>query len=323
MPARHVVILATPNAQSLEVAGPVEVFAMAEQKLREAGRTKMGGYRVEVASAVQDLTLRSSSGLTFSAHCRFDEVADPIDTLLVAGGMELWSATNSPALLKWLSAQAASVRRIGSVCTGAFVLAEAGLLDGKRVTTHWYFCQQLAAQFPKVTVDAEPIFIRDGKVSTSAGVTSAIDLALAMVEEDLGMDIALRIARALVLFLRRPAGQNQFSTSLAFQASSRLPIRELPVFILENLAESLGVEMLAGRVSMSVRNFSRIFREEFGVTPSVFVEQLRLETAQRLIRESNRSVDEIAEACGLGTVDAMRRAFVKNFGSTPTEMRRA
>ncbi len=294
---------------------------MAEQKLREAGRTKMGGYRVEVASAGNDLTLRSSSGLTFLAHRRFDEIAEPIDTLLVAGGMELWSAIDSPALLKWLSAQAASVRRLGSVCTGAFVLAEAGLLDGKRVTTHWYFCQQLATDFPRVTVDAEPIFIRDGNLSTSAGVTSGIDLALAMVEEDLGMDIALRIARALVLFLRRPAGQNQFSTSLAFQGSSRLPIRELPVFILVNLAEPLGVETLAERASMSVRNFSRIFREEFGVTPAVFVEKLRLETAQRLVHESNRSMEEIAEACGLGGVDAMRRAFVKNFGATPAEMR--
>jgi transcriptional regulator GlxA family with amidase domain len=142
-----------------------------------------------------------------------------------------------------------------------------------------------------------------------------------MVEEDLGMDIALRIARALVLFLRRPAGQNQFSTSLAFQSSSRLPIRELPVFILENLAEPLKVEVLAGRAAMSVRNFSRIFREEFGVTPAIFVERLRLETALRLVHESNRSLEEIAEACGLGSVDAMRRAFVKNFGSTLTEMR--
>ena len=179
----------------------------------------------------------------------------------------------------------------------------------------------LATQFPKVTVDAEPIFIRDGNLSTSAGVTSGIDLALAMVEEDLGIDIALRIARALVLFLRRPAGQNQFSTSLAFQASSRLPIRELPVFILENLAEPLRVEALAGRAAMSVRNFSRIFREEFGVTPAIFVERLRLETAQRLVHESNRSLEEIAEACGLGSGDAMRRAFVKNFGTTLTEMR--
>ena len=315
------VILATPNAQSLEIAGPVEVFAMAEQKLREAGRTRIGGYRVVVASAAKDLTLRSSSGLIISAHCRFDEIAEPIDTLLVAGGMELWSAKDSPALLAWLSAQASSVRRFGSVCTGAFILAEAGLLDGKRVTTHWYFCQQLAAQFPKVTVDAEPIFIRDGNLATSAGVTSGIDLALAMVEEDLGMDIALRIARALVLFLRRPAGQNQFSTSLAFQASSRVPIRELPVFILENLAEPLGVEVLAARASMSVRNFSRIFREEFGATPAAFVGKLRVETAERLVHESNRSLDEIAEVCGLGSVDAMRRAFVKHFGATAAAMR--
>ena len=320
-PPRHVVILATPNAQSLEIAGPVEVFAMAEQKLREAGRTKVSGYRVEVVSAVHDLTLKGSSGLTITANRCFDEVKGPIDTLLVAGGMELWSAKQSPALLQWLAAQAVSVRRLGSVCTGAFVLAEAGLLDNKRVTTHWFFCQQLARDFSKVTVDAEPIFVRDGKLSTSAGVTSGIDLALAMVEEDLGTDIALRIARALVLFLRRPAGQNQFSTSLSFQGSSRLPIRELPVYILENLSLPLSVEALAARVAMSVRNFSRIFREEFGVTPATFVEKLRLETAQRLVQESDHSLDEIAGACGFGGVNAMRRAFVKAFGSTPAETR--
>ena len=294
---------------------------MAKGKLREAGRTKLGGYEVEVASVNEHLQIQSSSGLQLSAKRSIFEITEPIDTLLVAGGMEIWSSAESPKLLDWLRSNSSSIRRIGSVCTGAFVLAQAGLLDRRRVTTHWYFCHELATEYPQVTVDPEPIFIRDGNLSTSAGVTSGIDLALAMVEEDLGLDIALRIARALVLFLRRPAGQNQFSTSLALQASSRLPIRELPVFILENLSQPLGVEILAERASMSVRNFSRIFRQEFDITPAGFVEKLRLETAQRLVQESNRSLDEIAEQCGLGSADAMRRAFVKTFGKTPAQMR--
>ena len=323
-PPRRVVILAPPNSQSLEVAGPAEVFGMAAMKLREAGRTKKSGYRVEIASAGEDrdLMLRSWSGLQLKADLHYSEVTGPVDTLLIAGGMEVWLA-DSPALLHWLRDRFKSARRVGSLCTGIFLLAQAGLLDGRRVTTHWYFCQQLAAQYPKVIVDSEPIYIRDGNLSTSAGGTSNFDLALAMVEDDLGTDIALRIARGLVLFVRRPAGQNQFSTSLAFQASVRLPIRELPVFILENLGEPLGIEVLAAKASMSVRNFSRIFRQEYGVTPAAFVSKLRLETAQRLLLESNQSMEEIANKCGLGGVNAMRRAFQETFGMSPSEFRKA
>jgi transcriptional regulator GlxA family with amidase domain len=320
-PPRTVVLLATPNAQSLELAGPAEVFAMAGQKLREAGRTLARGYRVQIVSAVDDLTIKSSSGLTMTAEVSFKQVTSPVDTLLVAGGMTVWTAVDQTELLAWLRETALSVRRIGSVCTGAFVLAEAGLLDGKRVTTHWYFCSQLAHQHPAVIVDSEPIFVRDGNVSTSAGVTAGIDLALAMVEEDLGADIALRIARALVLFLRRPGGQNQFSTSLSLQSSSRLPIRELPIYILENLDSDLSVEALASRVSMSVRNFSRVFREEFDQSPGVFVEELRLDTARRLLLESNRSIEEIAALCGLGERDAMRASFRRRFKASPAEIR--
>ena len=322
LPPRRVVILATPTSQSLEVAGPVEVFAMVALKLREAGRTRVSGYAVEVVSAVENPHIRSPAGLTILAQRTFREVDYEIDTLLVAGGMEVWSAADQPELLAWVRERSRRARRYGSVCTGAFVLAQAGLLDARRVTTHWYFCQQLQREFPRAVVDPEPIFIRDGNLYTSAGVVSGLDLALAMVEEDFGQDVALRIARGLVLFLRRPGGQNQFSTALAFQGGTRVPLRELPIYVLEHLAEPLTVEDLARRVAMSVRNFSRVFREEYGSPPAVFVERLRVETAKRLVEESSRGFAEIAATCGLGSVETLRRVFVREFDRTPAQLRR-
>ena len=294
---------------------------MAEMKLREAGRTQMSGYKVEIAALTDSLTIQDNAGLQITAHCRYRDLHEPIDTLLIAGGMEIWSPSAASDLFDWLRRTASSVRRLGSLCTGTFLLAEAGLLDGRRVTTHWYFCQRLAEQFPKIIVDSEPIFIRDGNLATAAGGTSNLDLALAMVDEDLGTDIAIRIARGLVLFLRRSANQTQFSAALAFQDSSRIGLRELPVFILENLDQPLGVDMLAAQVSMSIRNFSRTFRLEFGATPAAFVEKLRLETARRLVLESPNSLAEIAGSCGLGGVDTMRRAFQRAFGQSPADMR--
>jgi transcriptional regulator GlxA family with amidase domain len=318
---RRIVFLATPNAQALEVAGPIEVFAMAERKLLEAGRGKTPAYTIDIASAVDDVTVRSPSGLGLLAQHPFHEITGPIDTLLVAGGLDLWAAHEHPRLIAWLKDIAPGTRRIASVCTGAFVLAEAGLLDGCRVTTHWYFAQQLKDRFPKLTVDPEPIFIRDGFISTSAGVTAGLDLALSMVEEDLGMDIALRVARALVLFLRRSEGQSQFSTSLAFQTRSRLPLREIPIFILENLASQLSVGVLASRVAMSPRNFARVFRQEYGETPALFVERLRVETAAGLLKESDLSQDEIAQRCGFSDAGALRRSFKKMRSQAPSKIR--
>jgi transcriptional regulator GlxA family with amidase domain len=323
LPPWRVVILATPSAQSLEVAGPVEVFAMAAVKLHEAGRERMSGYAVEVVSATDDLTIRSSSGLTILARRCWRQIDYEIDTLLVAGGMDIWTGRGETELLAWIRKQVTKARRFGSICTGAFVLAEAGLLSGKHVTTHWYFCQQLKQDYADVIVDPEPIFIQDGNLYTSAGVTSGIDLAVSLVEADFGQDIALRIARALVLFLRRGAGQNQFSTALSFQGSSRIPLRELPVYVLEHLRDPLTVEELAGRVSMSVRNFSRVFVEEFGVTPASFVERLRIETAKRLVEESSRGLEEISEECGLGSLDTLTRSFIREFGRTPAQLRKA
>lgn len=323
MPPRRVAILATPSAHSLELAGPVEVFSLVSAKLREAGRESLGGYSVEVISATGEREIRSDSGLTILAHRTFREVDYEPDTLLIAGGTRLWKPGASDALLAWVRARAATARRLGSMCTGAFVLAEAGLLNGKRATTHWYFSRQLQQEYPEVIVDSEPIYIRQGALYTSAGVTAGIDLSIALVEEDFGADIATRIARALVLFLQRPGSQNQFSTSLSLQGSGRPALRDLPVYVLEHLREPLTVEDLAGRASMSVRNFSRVFLEEFEVTPAAFVEKLRVETARRMVEQGKGSFEEIAEACGLGSVESLRRAFQRNFGATPAQLRKA
>jgi transcriptional regulator GlxA family with amidase domain len=189
-----------------------------------------------------------------------------IDTLLVVGGISIWTGESNPRLLRWRE-QSTKVRRLGSVCTGAFVLAQAGLLDGRRATTHWCFTGKLKEDYPKIVVDPDPIFIRDGKIVTAAGVAAGIDLCLSLVEEDLGLDIALRAARSLVLFVRRSGGEHQFSTALAFQNTSKISLRELPIWIVEHLAEPLNIEELASKLGMSVRNFSRTFAREFGSSP--------------------------------------------------------
>jgi len=322
LPPRRLAILATPTAHSLEISGPFEVFSMAERKLREAGRERPAGYAVELVSATDDLTIKSSSGLAVLAHRSWRDIDYEIDTFLVAGGLDVWTGAGHADLLRWIRERPTTARRFGSICTGAFVLAEAGLLSGKRVTTHWSFCHRLQQDYPDVIVESEPIFVQDGSLYTSAGVTSGIDLALSLVEEDFGMDIALRIARALVLFLRRPAGQKQFSTTLAVQGSSRAPLRELPVYILEHLQEPLTVEDLAAHVSMSLRNFSRVFVEEFGLTPATFVEKLRIETAKQLVEDGSRSFEAIVTQCGFGSIETLRRAFIRDFGLTPSQLRK-
>ena len=213
------------------------------------------------------------------------------------------------------------VRRLGSVCSGAFVLAEAGLLDGRRATTHWSVCDALAQRYPRVRVDPDPIFIRDGRIYTSAGVTAGMDLALALVEEDHGREIALHVARELVLFLRRPGGQSQFSAQLALQTTDHQPLRELQAWIAEHPSADLSVATLAARVAMSPRNFARVFVRELGLTPARFVEQIRVEAARRRLEESAHGVDLIASECGFGSAESMRRSFVRTLRVPPSAYR--
>jgi transcriptional regulator GlxA family with amidase domain len=320
---RKIVVLATPTAQSLEVAGPMEVFGSANFRLREAGRERAIPYEVVLASTSDNRRITSTtSGLQLIATAPWNRLTGEIDTLLVVGGLNIWTGESNPRLLRWLCQQSKKVRRLGSVCTGAFVLAEAGLLDGRKATTHWCFTGKLKEDYPKIQVDPDPIFIRDGKIVTAAGVAAGIDLCLSLVEEDQGLDIALRVARALVLFVRRSGGEKQFSTALAFQSSSKIPLRELPIWIIENLAEPLDVGRLASKLGMSIRNFSRTFAQEFGSTPAKFVNKMRFETAKRLLADSEKPLDRIAAECGFGSVDSMQRAFWQETGRSPGAFRR-
>ncbi len=305
---RRVVVLAFPGVQSLDVAGPVEAFAAA------------GDYDVEVV-APRAGAVPAHSGLTLLAERALSDVRGPIDTLVIAGGEGTPAVMADAEVLASVRRLAPATRRLASVCSGAFILAEAGLLDGRRATTHWGSCDLLARMYPAVSVDPDSIFVRDGDVWTSAGVTAGIDLTLAMVEDDLGREIALEVARRLVVFLKRPGGQSQFSAQLAGQFADRQPLRELQGWIADHVADDLSVERLSAEVAMSERNFSRAFHREVGVTPARFVERTRVEAARRQLEESGASIDEVAARCGFGTAETMRRTFLRVLRVTPSDYR--
>jgi transcriptional regulator GlxA family with amidase domain len=312
---RRVAILGFPGVQPLDVIGPTEVFTGAD---RLAGG---GEYEVEVvAQEAAPITARTGAyGLvpkTTTARYR-----GPIDTLIVGGGFGVQKAADDLGLIRWIRSAARRSRRVCSVCTGSFLLARAGLLEGRTVTTHWSGTAELARRHPELTVDPNPIFVRDGDVWTSAGVTSGMDLSLALVEEDLGREIAVEIARWLVLFLQRPGGQAQFSSHLSAELAERRPLRELQSWIADNLGSDLRVETLADRVAMSPRNFARFFRREIGLTPAAYVEELRVERARQLLEESAEPIEPISTRCGFGTPETMRRAFARRVGVPPAQYR--
>jgi transcriptional regulator GlxA family with amidase domain len=312
---RRVAILGFPGVQPLDVIGPTEVFTGAD---RLAGG---GEYEVEmVAQEAAPITARTGAyGLvpkTTTARYR-----GPIDTLIVGGGFGVQKAADDLGLIRWIRSAARRSRRVCSVCTGSFLLARAGLLEGLTVTTHWSGTAELARRHPELTVDPNPIFVRDGDVWTSAGVTSGMDLSLALVEEDLGREIAVEIARWLVLFLQRPGGQAQFSSHLSAELAERRPLRELQSWIADNLDSDLRVETLADRVAMSPRNFARFFRREIGLTPAAYVEELRVERARQLLEESAEPIEPISTRCGFGTPETMRRAFARRVGVPPAQYR--
>jgi transcriptional regulator GlxA family with amidase domain len=319
-PPRNVVIVAYAGVQSLDVTGPLEVFAGAQQ-LIEATAREDPGYEVRVVGADGE-PLSTSSGLILTPHARLADVPLEIDTLIVAGGRGHREAAADETLIEWICQAAARARRTASVCTGAFLLARAGLLDGRRATTHWASAQHLARLYPEVTVDPDPIFLRDGQIWTSAGVTAGMDLALALVEEDLDRDCALAIARHLVLFLRRPGNQSQFSATLAAQQPDRQPLREVQRMVIENIAAGHTVEEMAAHANMSPRHFARAFRAETGVTPARYVERVRLEAARRQLEDTAEPVATVAAGCGFGTAETMRRSFLRALGVGPAEYRR-
>jgi transcriptional regulator GlxA family with amidase domain len=318
--ARHIVFVAFPDVQVLDVTGPLEVFGRAARLLVERGVRSDLAYSVEIVGPTAG-AIETSSGISIVANRRFRDVRNAVDTLLVAGGRGSRAAAQDPALRAWLGRMATRVRRVGSVCTGTFILAAAGLLDGKRATTHWASCDALAKMYPRVRVESDPIFVRDGRVYTSAGVTAGMDLALALVEEDFGRRVALGVARQLVMFLQRPGGQSQFSSQLQVQTADREPLRELVEWIADHLDDDLSVSALAARVAMSPRHFARVFAAELNMTPARFVEVQRVEAARRRLEESSDGVDRVAETCGFGGAEVMRRAFLRTVRVSPSDYR--
>lgn len=317
---RRVTMVTYTDAQALDVTGPLEVFARTARWLREERVVPALPYEVEIVASTPG-PVRMSSGIEILAARSYRDV-ERCDTLLVCGGIGFEAACNDAGLLDFLGVQARRVRRLASVCTGAFVLARAGLLDGRRATTHWQFCDRLAGDHPSVSVDPDAIYVRDGKIYTSAGVTAGIDLALALVEEDWGRAQALAVAQQLVLFLKRPGGQSQFSSALVAarrQQSERFG--DLLAWIQAHLHETLTVETLAAQVAMSPRHFARTFVREFDETPAKYVERVRLEAARRELENGSATMDEVARRCGFGTSETLRRTFERHLRVSPNRYR--
>ena len=314
---RRVWIVAFPGAQVLDVTGPWEVFALANR----AGGPRPPRYAVSVVAPSAG-AIATSGGLALLAQRTLAQATGPVDTLVVAGGEGTQPHRRDVRLVRWIARAARRARRVASVCTGAFLLAEAGLLDGRRATTHWAMCDALARRFPAVRVERDPIFVRDGHVFTSAGITAGIDLALQLVEEDCGRDVALTVARWLVMFLRRPGGQSQFSAQLSAQLAERDGLRDVQGWIAEHPEAELTVPALARRAHMSPRNFARAFRRETGVTPAAYVEAQRVEAARRLLETTAGNVAEVAAGCGFARPETMHRAFRRVLGVAPAQYRR-
>ena len=313
MPSRRVLVLAVEGAQSLDVLGPVEVLDSATDRAPGAG------YRVEIV-APGGGAVTFSNGVTIQAK----PLPDPPprhDTLVIAGGRGTREAIEDEKLVAWVAAASPRARRTVSICTGAFLLAEAGLLSGRRAVTHWRWCDTLSDRHPDLTIDADALYVRDGDIWTSAGVTAGIDLTLALVEEDLGREVALSIAQELVVFLRRPGGQAQFSQALAVQQATRPALRELQAWIAGNLDADLSVAALATRANLTERSFARAFQREVGQTPAAYVEALRIERARMLLEDGAESLEVVARATGFRSAEVLRRAFHRRVGVSPAAYR--
>ena len=315
----RIALFAYPGVQALDLSGPLELFARATRYLRDEKRSHPG-YAVTVVGT-EPGPLTASSGFRFLPDTTFRALRGGFDTLLVVGGQGIDPVLRNGAVLDWLRRMSGKVRRMGSVCTGAFLLAEAGLIDGRAVTTHWSRAAELARRYPRLRVEEDRIWVRDGNIYTSAGVSAGMDLALALIEEDLGADVALGVARAMVMYLRRPGDQSQYSAPLRLQAAETPSVRELVAWAAEHPATDLSVPALARRVGKSPRHLTRVFRKELGVAPAEAVEQLRLEAARRALQQSAGGLEEIAARCGFGSAEVMRRAFLRELHVTPSAYR--
>jgi len=311
----RITILAPPGVQSLDVVGPAEVFWEAARRLGDPT-----SYEVQIMGTTEG-PICGTGSLRFLADRTIFDPDEPIDTLLI-GGDPSFTETD-PAVTQWIARRAPTTRRYGSICTGVFLLAAAGLLEGKRVTTHWECAAKLRQDYPTLDIDDDQIFIRDGQLATAAGVTAGIDLALALVEEDYGRDVALIVARYMVMFLKRPGGQSQFSAHLVAQIAEKSPIHSMLAYILDHLVADLSVDRLAARAGMSSRNFARVFTREVGMTPADFVEAARLDAARRQLQDTSMPLQRIAQRCGFGDLHNMRRVFRRKISIGPSEYRAA
>src|SRR5271166_4553513 len=313
MTPKHIVIVGYDDITSLDLSGPLEAFSSAF--IRDATGKPQPCYKVTIA-ALGAKTFCSESGLRMTANCFLSSLRH-LDTLLIPGGRAMRTTAANLKLANWINHRVNDIRRIASVCTGIFGLAPTGLLNGRRVTTHWRFAAELAARYPELRIDANALYVRDGKFYTSAGVTAGIDLSLSLIEEDFGPQVALAVARELVVYVKRPGGQEQFSEPLKFQVASTSRLADLAAWMVGHLDKDLSVEALAERIHLCPRQFTRRFKDEFNSTPAAFVQRLRLDEARERLAAADYTVENIAASVGFSDPDSFRRAFVQRFGVAP------
>ncbi len=316
MTPKHIVIVGYDNITSLDLAGPLEAFSSA--LVPDASGELKPGYKVTIA-ALGGKNFHSESGLWMKASCFLGSLRH-LDTLLIPGGRGMRLSADGEKLAKWVGQREPRIRRIATVCTGIFGVAPTGLLDGRTVTTHWKYAAELAERFPALKVNSNPLYLRDGKFYTSAGITAGIDLALALIEEDYGPQVALAVARELVMFVKRPGGQEQYSEPLQFQVESSSRFADLAVWMVAHLKKDLSVEALARRVNLCPRQLTRRFKQEFKSTPAVFVQRLRLDEARKRLLGGG-TLESIADSVGFADPDSFRRAFMQRYGVAPTQYR--
>ncbi len=327
---RRIGFLVFPDCEILDVCGPLEAFFFADHWLNRLGKTELPGYQ-PIIIAESTGPIRTMSGTEIVATHRYSDIEKGFDTLIIAGGTGVEQASKDAALVEWLRVSTPRARRVASVCSGAFLLAAAGLLNNRRVTTHWMFADLLAASYPSLRVDADLLVVRDGHIYSSGGITAGMDLALALIEEDVGPEVMLAVARTMVVFPKRPGGQSQFCTHsslLSNEPFKRLtPIDERPQFadlqawMLAHPEADLSVPALADRMGMSIRNFSRLFQSSAGQTPAQFAERARAEAARCKLEQTALSVETIAKKCGFGDPERMRRAFQRLYSTSPADYR--
>jgi transcriptional regulator GlxA family with amidase domain len=319
MRPKRVGLLGFDGVQALDLTGPAEAFSAAV--LNENGDGPQRCYEVLVLGLTSKPFVAADSGLIYKPHMTIHN-APALDTLIVPGGAGLRQPETNAKVSTWVKARASRIRRIGTVCTGTYGLAPTGLLDGRKVTTHWRHARDLAARFPKLKVDPDALYLKDGNFYTSAGLTAGIDLALALIEEDFGSRVALAVARELVVYLKRPGGQEQYSEPLQFQTRSADPLADLVTWMTGHLNQDLSVETLAAKACLCARHFSRRFKDAFGTTPAAFVEELRLGEARERLTKPNQNIESVAASVGFKSADAFRRAFERRYGITPSSYRK-